>query len=174
MHRELVATLSPATYANPALLYDALPDAGGAAAVTVTGNTLTIDPVAGFVGTLSVLVTVTDIGGLSDSALIRVDVTPAATAAAAAGSQLAFYLDGEGEGGGLVRVPQADAPSAGGESGFSDPFTSLGAVAVTDSGATSGSAGDAVSAALDELFGEEFLLDDDVADSLAADQLRSE
>ena len=74
---ELVAALSPATHADPALLYDAQAGAAAPAVVSVAGNVLTIDPNAGFVGTFAVEVTATDAGGLSDSVLIDVDVTAA-------------------------------------------------------------------------------------------------
>ena len=74
---ELVAALSPATHADPALLYDAQAGAAAPAVVSVAGNVLTIDPNAGFVGTFAVEVTATDVGGLTDSVLIRVDVTAA-------------------------------------------------------------------------------------------------
>jgi hypothetical protein len=77
---ELRGTLSSATYDDPALLYDAQPGVAVPATVSVAGSTLTIDPTEGTVGTLSVLVTTTDAGGLEDSQLIRVDVTAAPVA----------------------------------------------------------------------------------------------
>ena len=77
---ELMGTLSTATYDDPALLYDAQPGVVVPLTVSVAGSTLTIDPADGTVGTLSVLVTTTDSGGLEDSRLIRVDVTPAPVA----------------------------------------------------------------------------------------------
>jgi hypothetical protein len=162
---ELVATLSPATHADPALLYDAQAGAAVPATVSVTGSTLTIDPNAGFVGTFSVLVTVTDIGGATDSRLVRVDVTGATVA----GGLLTLNLGGEGEG---STTTQADPQVGGSETSFTDEFNSLGMidegndVQLTDTS-------DPLSAALDALL-EEDLLDDDIAHNLAVDQQRSE
>ena len=91
---QLLASLDPATYADPALLYDAQVGAAAPGTVSVAGSTLTIDPNANFVGFFSVIVTVTDDAGASDSRLIRVDVT----AAVVANSVLTLDLHGEGEG----------------------------------------------------------------------------
>src|SRR5262249_20967148 len=52
----LIATLDPRFYADPSLLWNA----AGPPVLTVTGNQLTIDPPAGFAGTFSVRVTVSD------------------------------------------------------------------------------------------------------------------
>lgn len=71
-----IATLSPATYDNPALLYDAQPGQPVPAVASVDGNVLTVDPNEGFIGAFSVQVTATDSGGLTDSSLILVTVTP--------------------------------------------------------------------------------------------------
>ena len=79
---ELVESLSPAVHADPALLYDAQQGGAVMASVSTTGNVLTIDPDAGFEGSFAVVIDATDVGGLSDSALIRVDVTPPASVAA--------------------------------------------------------------------------------------------
>jgi hypothetical protein len=59
----LVATLSPAYYANPALLHDARPPGltpSDVATVTVAGSELVIDPRAGFLGSFTVVVTASD------------------------------------------------------------------------------------------------------------------
>ena len=72
----LLATLSPATHANPALLHDALPGQAQAS-VSTSGKTLTITPNPGFTGTFVATVTVTDNHGASDSETFQVTVTSA-------------------------------------------------------------------------------------------------
>ncbi len=74
-HSELVAKFSPATYVDPARLHDAQASVTPDAMVVVTGDILTLDPGDGFVGIFSLLIAVTDNGGLIDSQLVRVDVT---------------------------------------------------------------------------------------------------
>jgi hypothetical protein len=71
---EKVTSLSPATYANPQVLYDAQPG-GAAGSVAITGTTLSVDPNARFVGLLGVEIFVSD-GRESDSTLILVTVEP--------------------------------------------------------------------------------------------------
>ena len=106
---ELVAALSPSAHTDPSLLYDAQLGGSLPATAGVVGNTLTIDPSAGFVGTFGLIVTATDRGGLSDTRLIRVDVAPAV--GAPAGAPAAGFADP------LAVKPAADSrdrpPSAG-------------------------------------------------------------
>jgi subtilisin family serine protease len=81
----VVATLSPAYYANPALLHDARPPVltpSKDAAVALSGNVLTITPRSGFLGTFSVQVTVSD-GIASAGQMFQVSVTNAASSRAA-------------------------------------------------------------------------------------------
>jgi hypothetical protein len=157
---ELVAQLSPATHADPSLLYDAQEGAAVPATVTITGSTLTIDPNAGFVGTFAVMLTATDVGGLTDTELIRVDVT----AAPAGGIQIPLNFAGRPTGGVV-----ADAVLAEGELGFQ--ADSLG---LADSGeelaAVHGNA-NASDSAFEELF-EDDLLADDITENLALNFLR--
>ena len=74
VNAEQVTSLSPATYANPQLLYDAQPGRA-AGTVTITGTTLSVDPNAKFVGLFGVEIFVSD-GRASDSTLILVTVEP--------------------------------------------------------------------------------------------------
>ncbi len=161
---ELVATLSPATYTDPSLLYDAQPDAPVPAAVTVAGSTLTLDPNAGFVGTFSVLVTATDVGGLTGSTLVRVDVT----AAPAASGALALPADvgrSQDESGVVRQDSRRDALALG----FAvDPNAIDPAGSVVDDLANS-SHGSPI-AELDALFGDEAL---DVSELVQATRLAS-
>jgi hypothetical protein len=92
-HSELVASLAPASHADPSLLYDAERGEAVPASVSVEAETLTINPDPGFVGKFSVLVSVTDAGGLSDSRLISLDVT--GSTAVAGGVPLAGDFGGE-------------------------------------------------------------------------------
>jgi uncharacterized protein YkwD len=66
----LVAPLETAYYADPSLLYNATVGA----TASVTGNLLTVTPVAGFVGKLMVTVTVSD-GQLTDTKAFTLTVT---------------------------------------------------------------------------------------------------
>jgi methionine-rich copper-binding protein CopC len=68
----LVEQLSPATYANLALLHSAQPN-NAPASLTINGSTLVIDPNNGFVGKFFVTVTVSD-GSFSDSEKFQVTV----------------------------------------------------------------------------------------------------
>ena len=95
------------------MLYDAQAGAAAPGAVSVAGNVLTIDPNAGFIGSFAILITATDTGGLSDSTLIRVDVT---AAPALAGIQIPLNLGGEGEAPDAV---QSTAPGSDQGTGFS-------------------------------------------------------
>ena len=157
---ELVATLSPATHADPALLYDAQAGVAAPATVSVVGNVLTIDPDAGFVGSFAVRITATDVGGLVDSTVIRVDVT---AAPATGGIQIPLNFVARPQTGAAA----ADAVLAEGELGFEDA-DSLG---LADSGeelaATLGDT-NAAESAFEELL-EEDLLADDITGSLASD-----
>jgi hypothetical protein len=149
---EFVARLTAGTYDDPTLLYEAQQGAAAPATVTVAGDTLTIDPDDGFVGSFSVLVTVTDSGGLSDSRLIRVDVGEVAPAGVGV---LGLVLEAEGEG-----SPTLEGGTRIRELGFAQP-DSRGVVAPSDAGEH---------AELDSFFsdpeGVEDLLNEDVADNL--------
>ena len=74
LNAEWVAQLDPATFADPARLYDAQPG-GAPGTVTVNGETLTIDPDPGFVGIFGVQLAVSD-GKTADTDLILVTVVP--------------------------------------------------------------------------------------------------
>ena len=145
---EPVAQLSPDTHADPSLLYDAQPTAGTPVAnVSINGSTLTIDPNAGFVGTFGVLLTATDSGGLSDSELIRVDVT----AAPAGKIQIPLNLAGRAEPG---QAGAADTALAEGEMGFVDSGYGL-----AESGEPFADGSQDADRALDQLLEDDLLAD---------------
>ena len=153
---ELVAQLSPATHADPALLHDAQPGAAVPAVVSVNGTTLTIDPNAGFVGTFGVLLTATDVGGLTDSEWIRVDVT----ASPAKGIQIPLSL---GRPSAAPSDASVDRALQDGELGFNDSL--LGTVPSGHEDAPRSSDSDT---AFEQLLDED-LIDEDLLEDLVSD-----
>ena len=165
---ELVASLSPATHADPALLYDAQAGVGTPnATVTINGSTLTVDPNAGFVGSFGVLITATDVGGLSDTALIRVDVTAAPASAIQIPLNLGLNLSaGHAD-------AAADQAMGDSELGFAE-FNSLGMADELDGVASDNGHGQSTAdAALEALMNDD-LLGEDVTQSLALELIRKE
>ena len=153
---ELVAQLSPATHADPALLHDAQPGAAVPAVVSVNGTTLTIDPNAGFVGTFGVLLTATDVGGLTDSEWIRVDVT----ASPAKGIQIPLSL---GRPSAAPSDASVDRALQDGELGFNDSL--LGTVPSGHEDAPRSNDSDT---AFEQLLDED-LIDDELLEDLVSD-----
>ena len=133
-------------------MYDAQQGGAAPGTVSVDGSTLTIDPADGFVGFFSVVVTVTDTGGSSDSALIRVDVTAAPAVATGVTQQ---DLEGEAE-----ATPARAELLEISELGFADALE----------GTPSGSS-DPVDAIFSDLNEGGDLLNDELADDLASDLL---
>jgi len=97
----LIATLGDAVYADPSLLWDAQPRGADLASAWVSGNVLSIDPIAGFTGSLNVTVTASD-GTQTDGETFTLTVSAASTdpspALLASTSVLYVNFDGAGLG----------------------------------------------------------------------------